>query len=407
MEIIQNFKNRFFDIEPIAKNLSFSHFLLSFGYKLFSLYFPLFLVFKGLSFQQVGYTYLLIYLPIALFAPISAFLCSRFNSFILIILGAAGYFFYSVAMTLNVNLFAFYLFQIILGISASLFFVGSRNLLVCLAKKPDKSFGWFYSVPTYADVLGPVVGAVLIWKFGFFGVFVFSFLIHFLNIIYSYKYLKNFNVSKQSEIEDFSKIKSDYFSIFRKLAEKKILIMVILVFLVMFLTGFYRAFFILFVKNILNWQQDKILLFVSLNSLIFIPVSWWIIKIIGKQKSRTNILQGTFIKGLMTLILGLGFRFFDFTSLMALEIIKGSGALMIGSGKSGFFVKKFKRFSQEISAIDTFITTFSVSIGSLLGGFLLKYFHFSTIFQWFGFALIILTLFIIFIDKRAENSEAT
>jgi hypothetical protein len=45
-------------IEKITFDVSVSHFLLMFGYKLFSLYFPLFLIAHGLSLPQVGYTYL-------------------------------------------------------------------------------------------------------------------------------------------------------------------------------------------------------------------------------------------------------------------------------------------------------------------------------------------------------------
>lgn len=406
MNLIGNFRNSFFNIEPIAKNLSFSHFLLSFGYKLFSLYFPLFLVFKGLSFQQVGYTYLLIYLPIAFFSPISAFICSRFNnSFFLIILGVIGYFFYSAGMILNIDIFVFYLFQVLLGISASLFLVGSRNLLISLSKKPDESFGWFYSVPTYASALAPAVGALFIWKFSFSGVFIFSLIIHLLNIIYLCSSYKNNKASKSVSSESFSKIKSDYIYIFKKLSQGKILIIISLVFLTLILTGFYRAFFILFIKDVLLWSQNKILIFASLNSLIFVPISWWVIKIIGRQKSRKNILQGSFIKGLSILVLGVGFRFFDFASLLILEIIKGAGALMVGSGKSGFFARKFKEFSQEISAFDTIFVSLAVSFGSLLGGFLLKYFEFSTIFQWSGFILTGLTIAIILIDKKEKQNN--
>jgi len=407
MNLVKNFKNSFFSIEPIAKNLSFSHFLLLFGYKLFSLYFPLFLIVKGLSFQQVGYTYLFIYLSIACFSPISAFICSRFNnSFFLIILGTIGYFFYSAGMILNIDIFIFYLFQILLGISASLFLVGSRNLLISLSKKPDESFGWFYSAPTYASAIAPAIGALLIWKFNFSGVFIFSLFIHLLNIIYLCSSIKENNISKPVCGESFSKIKNDYISIFKKLSEGRIFIIVGLVFSTLILTGFYRAFFILFIKDILLWSQNKILIFASLNSLIFVPISWWVIKIIGRQKSRKNILQGSIIKGLSIFILGIGFRFFDFISLLALEITKGAGTLMIGSGKSGFFARKFKEFSQEISAFDTIFVSLAVSFGSLLGGFLLNFFEFSFIFQWSGLLIVILTIAIIFIDgKERENSS--
>ena len=49
-------------IEKITKDATITHFFLMFGYKLFSLYFPLFLVAREFSLPEVGYTYLLIYL---------------------------------------------------------------------------------------------------------------------------------------------------------------------------------------------------------------------------------------------------------------------------------------------------------------------------------------------------------
>ena len=61
-------------IEKLTKDATFTHFFLMFGYKLFSFYFPLFLVARGLSLPEVGYTYLLIYLPLAFFAPLAGFL---------------------------------------------------------------------------------------------------------------------------------------------------------------------------------------------------------------------------------------------------------------------------------------------------------------------------------------------
>jgi len=70
-------------IEKITRDATISHFFLMFGYKLFSLYFPLFLVSRNFSLPQVGYTYLLIYLPIAIFAPFVGFLSHKINPAIL------------------------------------------------------------------------------------------------------------------------------------------------------------------------------------------------------------------------------------------------------------------------------------------------------------------------------------
>jgi hypothetical protein len=50
----------------IGRDAALAHFSLMFGYKIFSLYYPLFLAAGGLSLAQIGKVYFLIYLPMAL-----------------------------------------------------------------------------------------------------------------------------------------------------------------------------------------------------------------------------------------------------------------------------------------------------------------------------------------------------
>ncbi len=108
-------------IENITKDVTISHFFLMFGYKVFSLYFPLFLISRGLSLPEVGYTYLLIYLPIALFAIPVGFLNHKINPAILASIGILGYGIYSLGMITIQSTTLFYLWQVLLGISAALF----------------------------------------------------------------------------------------------------------------------------------------------------------------------------------------------------------------------------------------------------------------------------------------------
>jgi len=150
-------------IEKITRDATISHFFLMFGYKLFSLYFPLFLVAKNFSISQVSYTHFLIYLPIALFAPLVGFLNHRINPAILASLGIFGYGIYALGMILFPKSIVFYLFQVILGISAALFFVSARAILMgAKLENPNRAFGWFYSAPSYADAIAPAVGALVI-----------------------------------------------------------------------------------------------------------------------------------------------------------------------------------------------------------------------------------------------------
>jgi len=178
-------------IEKITRNVTISHFSLMFGYKLFSLYFPLFLVARGFSLQEVGYAYLLIYLPLAFFAPIISFLSHKINPAVLATLGILGYGAYALGMILIREPILFYFWQILLGVSAALFFASARAILMgSPLENPDRAFGWFYSAPFYADALAPAVGALFIWKFDFVGVFILSLVIHSLNAIFCFVKLR-------------------------------------------------------------------------------------------------------------------------------------------------------------------------------------------------------------------------
>ncbi|MDO8424628.1 MAG: hypothetical protein Q7S70_01660, partial [bacterium] len=99
-------------IEKVTRDATISHFLLMFGYKLYSLYFPLFLVAKSFTLAQIGYTNFLIYLPIALFAPVAGFLNHKINPAILSAIGILGYGIHALGMIVFPNTFAFYSFQI-------------------------------------------------------------------------------------------------------------------------------------------------------------------------------------------------------------------------------------------------------------------------------------------------------
>src|SRR3989344_2018895 len=107
-------------MEKVVRNAALSHFFLMFGYRIFSTYFPLYMVARSFSLAEVGYAHFLIYLPIALFAPLVGFLNHKINPAILTSLGIFGYGIYSWGMISFPNLTAFYLFQILLGFSAAL-----------------------------------------------------------------------------------------------------------------------------------------------------------------------------------------------------------------------------------------------------------------------------------------------
>jgi len=366
-------------IEKITRDITISHFLLMFGYKLFSLYFPLFLVAKNFSISQVGYTHFLIYLPIALFAPIIGFFNHKINPAILASLGILGYGIYSLGMILFPNLFIFYLFQFILGISAALFFVSSRAILMgSELESPDRAFAWFYSASFYADAIAPAVGAFFIWKFDFFGIFILSLILQFFNAIFCFLSLRR----KTTYLTDSVEIKEsgqNYLKVLETTKGRNILPFVLTSFLVLTLAGFNNTFFVLFLKN-LGWTQSQILIFDSILSLVFLPVSLWVIQQVAKFPSETNVCWGSQIAGAFSILLGSLASILN--SYLALFIMVGKyiGGLITGSGRSGLLTTKLKGYPEESAAIDTIFSPLATAFGALIGGLLISILGYPLIF---------------------------
>jgi len=370
-------------IEKITRDATISHFFLMFGYKLFSLYFPLFLVAKNFSILQVGYTNFLIYLPIVIFAPLIGFLNHKINPAISASIGILGYGIYSLGMILFPNLFIFYLFQVILGISAALFFVSSRAILMgSKLENPDWAFAWFYSAPSYTDAIAPAVGAFFIWKFDFFGVFILSVIIQIFTATFCFSQLRKRNV----QLTDSVKIKEsgqNYLKVLKTVKGKNILPFVLTSFLVLILAGFNNAFFVLFLRN-LGWSQNQILIFNSILSLVFLPISIWVIRQVAKLKSEMNISRGSQITGIFSVILGGFVSILNFYSLFLIMIGKYIGGLMTGSGRSGLLTTKLREYPEESAAIDTIFSPLATALGALIGGFLISILGYSLIFIFGG-----------------------
>lgn len=265
-------------IEKVTRDATISHFFLMFGYKLFSLYFPLFLVARGFSLPEVGYTYLLIYLPIALFAPFVGFLNHKINPAILASVGILGYGVYALGMILIRNPALFYFWQVLLGISAALFFVSARAILISSPlENYDRAFGWFYSAPFYADALAPVLGALFIWKFNFIGVFIFSAVLQIFTAIYCFWQLGKQKIKPLDRAFNLQKFKDNYQKVFEKIKEKTVLLPTVLSFSVLLISGFYFAFFVLCLKDFLAFSQNQVLVFISVLSATFLPISLFLI----------------------------------------------------------------------------------------------------------------------------------
>ncbi len=329
-------------MEKVTFDVSLVHFLLMFGYKLFSLYYPLFLISIGFTVMNIGSIYLLIYSVIAVFSIVINYYINRLNPSKVAALGIAGYGFFALLMLLSSSplfistiksvipfylaqwiisfdisgkLIIFYIAQIILGFSAAAWLVSLRLILMkSKLESKSRSFGWFYSMPHYASVIAPVIGGAVIWKFGFAGVFALSVLIQFANAIYAYARLNgNLTHSKplsreeplQRSQQTKTSLRKNYSQIFNIIkSDKTFALILISIFAVLILGGIYRAFFVLFLESI-SFSNEEIIKFIAIASIAYLPLSIITIKIMGKLKSEKIISGGITIEGIATIVLGL------------------------------------------------------------------------------------------------------
>jgi MFS family permease len=379
--------------ERVTKNSTTSHFLLMLGYKLFSFYFPLFLLEKGLSLPAIGFVYLLIYLPIVVFSPLIGGISRKVNPFFLIIGGIFGYGLYSLGMLfLPLSIF-FYVLQVVLGISASLFLVGNRIILMSShLNRPARSFGWFYSAPYYAAEFAPAIGAGIIFLWGFSGVFIVSILIHTANVLYTYFSIpKNLNI--QSSADSYADSLDHFLQAIKKSFNFNIFPILIFSLIILILGGFYQSFFLIFLKSI-GWRQTEILAYSSLFSILFLPISWYGIKILSGSNVVKTVFMGGILFGISSVAIGLSASFVGFVGIIILMEIGEFGSFLSNSSRSGYISKAFASFPRGAAVLDTAFSPLGVALGSLLGGFTVEHVGYSRIFILGGILILLLALFI-------------
>jgi MFS family permease len=392
------------ELEKTTFDVSLVHFLLMFGYKLFSLYYPLYLISVGVSVLNVGNIYFLTYFIISISCFVINFYIHKINPAKTAALGVFGYGVFALLMLMSQNIFVFYTAQIILGISAAAWLVSLRFILMnSKTKSQTKSFGWFYSMPDYATAIAPAIGGLIILKFGFHGVFFASVLIQFFNAVYAYWRLRgnediaNYNainspltptlspgergntgcsaqgLGGNNDKNNFNNEKllgqlKRYREVFRIMNDRKnVFAMLFFIFCALILGGIYRAFFVLFLKD-LSFSQDDIIKFASAASFVYIPFSILVIKIMGKFHKTKIVGAGIALEGATAIAFGALHGALSYGAIFALNILDSMGELASSSGKSAFFAKKLENFKQEASAIDSIMTTLGPALGGLIGG---------------------------------------
>jgi len=388
-------------IEKVARDATISHFFLMFGYRIFSLYFPLFLVARGFSLPQVGYTYLFIYLPIALFSPVVGFFNHKINPVFLSALGILGYGIYALGMILfsiqtypaNLEILVFYFFQILLGISAALFFVSMRAVLISSPlENYNRAFGWFYSAPYYAGAIAPAVGALFIWKFNFVGVFILSLVIQFLTSIYCFSQLGRKRIKPLNKYFNFEKFSQNYEIVFQKIKEREILLPILISFSVLLISGFYQGFGILSLKDVLHWSHNTIITIISILCFLFSSISLYLIHRLEKFKSEKSIFQGGIIAGIFSTLFGIFLPYLNFLLYIIINLFQSAGSLVCDSGRSGLVSQKLKENPEEAGAIDTIFSPLGVALGALISGTIIGFLGYQPLFILGGIFILIVGL---------------
>lgn len=386
-------------MEPITRLATTSHFFLMIGYKMFSFFFPLYLVQQGFSLPQVGYVYFLIYLSVALFAPIAGWINSKIHPFILTLLGIAGYGAYSLVMLLQPSQMIFYLMQIALGVSAACFFVSLRTLLISAnVTQPDRAFGYFYAVPNVAEALAPALGAVLIFFFDFKGVFIASLILHLANIFYIV--LQHPVASPvRADSRPVPTLKA-YVQFSRVVIRPTIFPVLLTSFSVLLIGGIYHPFFIIFLEH-LGWSRNMILIYGAVFSALFVPVSYLIIRYALGSHSRRNVYGGSFMFALGSVVFGVLANRLDFIGVLALALVRGAGALVTNSGRSGHLSRAFPKLYEPAGVVDTMFSPLATALGTLTGGFLLHYLDFGSLFTQAGVLMAAITFLALFLNKHS------
>jgi MFS family permease len=386
----------------VTRDVTMVHFLLMFGYKLFSAYFPLYLAAQGLSLPQIGYSYLLIYLPIALFAPFAGFLSRKTNPALLMMIGIAGYAAYALAMAVDGNIGIFFVAQIMLGVAASLFFTSSRILMMAYpSANVERGFSWFYNAPLWADIVAPLIGGFLIWKVGFPPVFAISVAITLAALATAGAKLWRAAAELDHRSISIGKWLVKWGSLVKEAARPRALPYLAVSFSVLWLGGLYAAFFVLFLKNFLAWSQNAVIFYAAASSAFFSVVYILFIRPRQSDAGEKSVMAGATVAGLFSIFFGFPAACFNYVSVFAADFFKGAGSFVCNAGRSSFVARKLKKDPEEAGALDTMFAPLGVALGSLVAGLLIDPLGFQWLFFSGGAAVLSVTFVSwIFIAKK-------
>jgi len=368
------------------------HTILLLGYKIISIYYPLFLEKNHFSYILIGENYLFIYFSVAIFSLILDKLINVENSpMMYLCFSFLGYAIYDIGMIITKTKALFLLWQIELGFSSALFYLVSRAILMRIkGMEKTSGFVYFYSAPIYGSFLAAIIGGYVMTYKGFYPLFLTSFFTFMVGIaitgtIYKKRLIYFEKVHVERNIIRSAKQ-------FLKRCEKKY---IFLIFVSLIYVGFIRAFFAIFLQKI-GFSYSQIMDFVVANSGLSIFVSIIIAKVVKKMNNKSAIVIGTLIASFF-------FSLFQIMSLdkfllcVLLFLFYNTGYLFVNSGKSGLIGEVIDN-KEDAATIDTIIVSLEVAITAFIIGLLKSVFlSFKEIYSGIGlFCFLTALLFLIF-----------
>jgi predicted MFS family arabinose efflux permease len=372
----------------VGREVARVHFVLMAGYRLFSLYYPLFLAAQGFSLAQIGNAYLFIYLPIALGAPLAGFLTRLIHPALMVAAGCFGYAAYALGMVFFGGVALAYAWQIMLGLSAALFFTACRALLMADRDGGDESnFSWFYNAPYWAGAIAPAAGAFIIWKFGFSAAFqisaavcVYAALLALAMASHSWRFTSCSSV--------WIKFVRGWRASFKCLASKTAGPLIAASFTVALAESLVHPFFVLFLKDQIGLDKNQVLQFVALSAAVFSIFYFLVLKRWQNGDAGRSITRGGLISASATVAFGFLMPVLSYASAFLIEFGRGVGGFLAGTGRSALLAKEMKNRPSEGGALDTIFSPLSIALGSFIGGYAITWLGYQWLFLISGAAVL-------------------
>ncbi|OIP76039.1 MAG: hypothetical protein AUK06_00735 [Parcubacteria group bacterium CG2_30_36_18] len=139
----------------------------------------------------------------------------------------------------------------------------------------------------------------------------------------------------------------------------------------------------------LHWSQNLILVFVSVFSFLFLPVSLLLINRLTRFKSEKNIFQGGIITGIFSILFGAMVPMINFFNILLINFGRVAGDLICNSGRSGLISQKLKENPEEAGAMDTIFSPLGIALGALISGSIIGFLGFQLLFIFGGIFIIV------------------